>query len=1615
MKIILLSLMVLISLANSRGVKVTKLCNQEIKKEKPKKWRLEQYCVQAGEHYQGKYGKRNYPLATHYYLMGGKNDKNINEIQPYTAKSASFRNIGHSYVVTGDFKEAENLYRKFLKNVCIVFADEEIQSDYKTLANIYPRKKENLKKGLALWNKIYTQILVAAQLSKEGMAFYQNGDYSSAIESFQKSLAIEEEILGRRHNNIVERNNYLGMAYGAMGNHSKALEYKQKALKIRQQILTQEYSLVALVKGLDLLSRRQNLRQKSDTKMGDSVASSYSYLQNIYRDMGMYPEALESYQKASVIQKKILGEAYSPLAGNYNNLGLLYRDMGKYLQALESHQKALNIDEKFFGKESIQTAKSNNYLGTLYRLMKNYPKSLEYYQKALASRINFLGDQNTETAKSYSDLADLYYAMKNYLKSLEYYKKALVINENLLGETHIKTAKNYNDLSILYRRIEDYTKSQEYYEKALFSINTQQEPIAKKICDVEVKKDHTKRKRVQIYCTKAGEYYQNIKNNDSASWYYLLGGKYNKNINEMQATIKKGATYRIIGHCYVMKGEFKKAKELYSKFLKNASILVLNDEMQTDFKLLTKLYPNKKKNIRKGLSLWNKMYKPLKKVESLYAQYRSENRGSHTPQARKTLFQIIELQKKYQNENNIFIFDNIYLMGKLYTNIFIYRKKDLDLFHQVEKVYQTYSDRTEELGRLYSDIGRSYEYLRQIDKSIDYYKKAINIKEKIIEKDSVTANWSSLNWDYNNLSQLYEKRRKYASALKYAKKALALKEKLSELSSSDDTETYTRLGSLYLKVGDYPKALMYYQKVLAIKEILLEKKYGYSRSKQRDIAFLYDSIASLYLKLYDYSKALEYQKKVLDINRKWHRGDRDEDIFPPSGGYNLFGVQKTASTYNNIAVVYSAMGNDSKALEYYLKSFNIYDKVKVKIGSTIYLNIGSAYQGKKDYNKAMDFYQKALAALDNTHIRPLDTEASLYSHLGSLYKKMKDYPKALKYYQKSLAITKKIFGNEHPSIGSSYSNIGWLYLTMKNYPEAYSYAKLSFEVFLKNRDKVFTILDSKQKTQYLKETTGYISLFLRSSYGYTYRLKKANQTKEAQQILHSGAIAWLNYKGSIFDSENAIAMLYSSTKDKKLKAKIDDLVNSKRYLAKLYQTLPKSKEKKSWQKNIKTAEEKISKLTNDISSKASIFKEQQGLKSITYKDITSHLKKNELYIDYAKVGGYYYLFSLDSKENIAFVQIDKTSTKKIDKLVKSFREDINTIVKSKNLSDEKLKILTQSSKEKLSQLYELVIKKPLGETIKDKTSLIISPDGALLLLPFEALFDKKDNKTRDFNFLLLSFEALFDKEKGKYFIEEKEIRYIPSGKELVRLYKYSKDKVNKKERAVIFANPNFNTKLASLTRESIAITPNTNRSGIIEPLFRMEFTPLPGTKAEAKAIKATFPKGSITEYLQEEATEANLIKVKEPNILHIATHGFFINDNTIPNPMLKSGIALTGANISRKLGKSNGIVTALKLSGLDLKGTDLVVLSACETGVVDTNSTDSVSGLSKAFIQAGAKDIVMSLWSVDDQATKELMTSFYQEMKQNKNYAKALKAAKLKMITENRHPFYWGSFVVSGL
>jgi len=126
--------------------------------------------------------------------------------------------------------------------------------------------------------------------------------------------------------------------------------------------------------------------------------------------------------------------------------------------------------------------------------------------------------------------------------------------------------------------------------------------------------------------------------------------------------------------------------------------------------------------------------------------------------------------------------------------------------------------------------------------------------------------------------------------------------------------------------------------------------------------------------------------------------------------------------------------------------------------------------------------------------------------------------------------------------------------------------------------------------------------------------------------------------------------------------------------------------------------------------------------------------------------------------------------------------------------------------------------------------------------------------------------------------------------------------------------------------------------------------------------------------------------------------------------MLKAGLVFTGANNKNSL---RGIATALKLSALDLKDTELVVLSACESGLGEIQNSEGVMGLPKAFLVAGARNVIMSLWSVSTQQTAKLMEHFYVNLKQGQNYKTALRNAKLKMI--EMHPYYWSSFIMHGI
>ena len=322
----------------------------------------------------------------------------------------------------------------------------------------------------------------------------------------------------------------------------------------------------------------------------------------------------------------------------------------------------------------------------------------------------------------------------------------------------------------------------------------------------------------------------------------------------------------------------------------------------------------------------------------------------------------------------------------------------------------------------------------------------------------------------------------------------------------------------------------------------------------------------------------------------------------------------------------------------------------------------------------------------------------------------------------------------------------------------------------------------------------------------------------------------------------------------------------------------------------------------------------------------------------------------------------------------------------------------------LARAVDERVMRPARALAADAKQLLISPDGDLNLIPFEALID----------------------EEGRYLLERYSISYLTTGRDLLRIAVPRPSKTG----MVVIANPYFGKPAGTEAgRAPWAKHRSVTTGNDLESVY---FAPLAGTAAEARAIQSLFPSAAVL--TGQQATKASLERLEAPRLLHIATHGFYLQQPNakvssgggastraiqagakIENPLLRSGLALAGANLG-KTTKENGILTALEAANLNLWGTKLVTLSACESGVGEVKNGEGVYGLRRAFFLAGAESVVMSLWSVSDRVTQEMMTAYYTGLKNGMGRGEALRQAQLAMLKrgDRRHPFYWASFIQSG-
>ncbi|HNH85214.1 MAG TPA: CHAT domain-containing protein, partial [Acidobacteriota bacterium] len=357
-------------------------------------------------------------------------------------------------------------------------------------------------------------------------------------------------------------------------------------------------------------------------------------------------------------------------------------------------------------------------------------------------------------------------------------------------------------------------------------------------------------------------------------------------------------------------------------------------------------------------------------------------------------------------------------------------------------------------------------------------------------------------------------------------------------------------------------------------------------------------------------------------------------------------------------------------------------------------------------------------------------------------------------------------------------------------------------------------------------------------------------------------------------------------------------------------------------------------------------------------------------------------YVLDHNGTINFADLGETEP--IDQLVTRLRQDLSH---PKAAKSRQVRLVSQS----LDQL----VMKPVRALAGKATHLLISPDGALSLVPFAALVDNK----------------------RKYLLGNYRLTYLTSGRDLLRLAV----KIENQQPPLIIADPDYS-------------------DGKGPMLVGRQYAPLSrliGTKLEAISLKSLFPNADLK--MQAEATKLALKNVHQPEILHIATHGRFLEDTLEPpsqrgerplvasesniaperlkveNSLLRSWLFFAGANRGGNT-EGDGTMTALEAAQLDLWGTKLVVLSACETAVGETKTGDGVYGLRRALVLAGSESQLMSLWSVSDRGTRELMVEYYTRLKAGEGRSDALRNVQLRMLTDpqRRHPYYWASFIQSG-
>ena len=865
-------------------------------------------------------------------------------------------------------------------------------------------------------------------------------------------------------------------------------------------------------------------------------------------------------------------------------------------------------------------------------------------------------------------------------------------------------------------------------------------------------------------------------------------------------------------------------------------------------------------------------------------------------------------------------------------------------YAQAETLFeQALQIRQKVLGPQHPDTAEVINNLAESVRSIGNYRKAEGLFVQAVQimQKAFGREHPSTAIALSNLAGVYADMGDYRNADLVLQEVLQIQRRVLGARHPDTARSLNNLGDICRITGEYARAESLFSQALQI----MEKAFGPMHPR---IAQSLNNLAELYLAMRDYAKAEPLYNRALEIRQSVLGSEH------PS----------TAQTLDGLATLYQETGDYGKAESFFKQALQIRQKAlgpeHLDTGQSLN-NLAMYYVATTNYETALPLYEEALKITQKLFGTDHRETAACLNNLGELYQTVGDYTKAEPLLQQSLQIVDKILGHNDPNTFVALNNLAYVELDLNKRDEAELLAERVYQSSLGTLSKILSFTSEQERLAYETSVMPYTLFAALNNSG----------AHIADTVIH--------YKGVVLDSIIEDRIVAEHTSDK---ASIEKLTADKAQLGQLL-LQSSSRSPGDTEHAIQDLEQEVDRIEGQLARQVTSLQGTRRALNVTLQQVQAAIPNDGALVEYVRYSHYLGKYHFEPRYGAVLILpkvearwISLGNADEIDAAVNRIKS-----LASRGADDKELA-------SKLQTLYEKVFS-PVQELLSSQIKrLIICPDGQLNFLSFATLLDLQ-----------------------KHFLAERfAVEYVASGRDLLAESQHTPN-----SQVVVFANPDFELAAIKTTVESESYTRALSRGGFRgneqRDLTECSFNPLPGTQEEGNELTKTFRERGwqVASFTGEPATKNALLnEVHSPYILHLATHGFFDRQspassrlpvNTqfslarpnvgtskfFDNPMHRSGLALAGAQSTLRAWEggevppreNDGILTAEDVSTLDLQGTWLVTLSACDTGFGEARAGEGVLGLRRGFIEAGAQNLMMTLWPISDEFTKQIMNDFY--------------------------------------